>query len=136
MNNKYNPVYIRRYNFKVDMTCCPIFNKSNTTCDTSEAGTAYPSGAHIVISAHVARSLAYCVVFGWPMFVFWLLHCVSCPSNYGFLFGIFKRFLEYNLIWFEYCNMIGWSAWRKFLLYLITWVVIVTSPTYAFDKFK
>jgi hypothetical protein len=57
MNNKYNPVYIRRYNFKVDMTCRPIFNKSNTTCDTSEAGTAYPSGAHIVLSAHVAPKL-------------------------------------------------------------------------------
>ena len=43
-----------------------------------------------------------------------------------------------NLIWFEYCNPIGWSAWRKFWLYLITWVDIVTSPTYSFanDKFK
>jgi hypothetical protein len=43
-----------------------------------------------------------------------------------------------NLIWFENCNLIGCSAWREFWLYLITWVSIVTSPTYSFanDKFK
>ena len=43
-----------------------------------------------------------------------------------------------NLIWFESCNLIGWSAWRKFWLYLITWVGIVASPTYSLanDKFK
>jgi hypothetical protein len=43
-----------------------------------------------------------------------------------------------NLIWFEYCNLIGWSVQRKFWLCLITWVGIVTSPTYSFanDKFK
>jgi hypothetical protein len=45
---------------------------------------------------------------------------------------------KYNLIWFKYCNLIGWSAWRKCWLYSITWVGIVTSPTYSFanDKFK
>ena len=44
----------------------------------------------------------------------------------------------YDLIWFEYCNLIGWSAWRKIGLHLITWVGIVTSPTYLFanNKFK
>ena len=44
----------------------------------------------------------------------------------------------HNLIWFEYCNLIGWSAWIKFWLYWITWVGIVTSPTCstANDKFK
>ena len=38
----------------------------------------------------------------------------------------------YNLIWFEYCNLIGWYAWRQFWLYLITWVGIVTSSTYYY----
>jgi hypothetical protein len=41
-----------------------------------------------------------------------------------------------NSIWFEYCNLIGWSAWWKFWLYLITWVGIVTSPTYSFYKYN
>ena len=34
-----------------------------------------------------------------------------------------------NLIWFAYCNLIGWSVWRTFWLYLITcvWYYDVTS---------
>jgi hypothetical protein len=34
-----------------------------------------------------------------------------------------------NLIWFEYCNLIGWSVWRTIWLYLITcvWYYDVTS---------
>ena len=43
-----------------------------------------------------------------------------------------------NLILFEYFDLIGLSAWRKFWLYSITWVGIVTSPTCSSgnDKFK
>jgi len=66
---------------------------------------------------------------------FWLwkkntINCCEVLSQY--------RLAQYNLIWFEYWNLIGWSAWRKVWLYLITWVGIVTSPTYSFanDKFK
>ena len=45
-----------------------------------------------------------------------------------------KHLILNNLIWFEFCNLIGWSAWRKFWLYLITWVGIVTY-SFANDNF-
>ena len=50
-----------------------------------------------------------------------------------------EMIIIYNkLSWFEYCNLIDRSAWWTFWLYLITWVGIVTSPTYSFanDKLK
>ena len=48
---------------------------------------------------------------------------------------LFARFVYIKII---YCNLIGWSAWRKNWLYLITWVGIGMTPTYSFanDKFK
>jgi hypothetical protein len=51
---------------------------------------------------------------------------------------ILKTIYNNNLIRFEYCKLIGWSAWRKFWLCSITSVGIVMSPTYSFanDKFK
>jgi hypothetical protein len=40
----------------------------------------------------------------------------------------------YNLIWSEYCNMIGWSAWRKCWLYLIIWFGIFCDVTNIFIR--
>jgi hypothetical protein len=64
--------------------------------------------------------------------------CNGPRFHYLSLLAFCAMLLLNNLIWFEYCNLIGWSAFRKFWLYLTTSVGIVTSPTYSLanDKFK
>jgi hypothetical protein len=44
---------------------------------------------------------------------------------------ILKMIYNDILIRFEYCKLIGWSAWRKLWLCSITTVGIVMSPTYT-----
>ena len=60
----------------------------------------------------------------------WCLRIIIHPLHIKLTHNI-TGILFSNLIWFEYCNLIGWSACRNF------WVRIVMSPTYSFanDKF-
>jgi hypothetical protein len=64
-----------------------------------------------------------------------LITIISSAVDTENMMKLFARFVYIKII---YCNLIGWSAWRKNWLYLITWVGIGMSPTYSFanDKFK
>jgi hypothetical protein len=73
--------------------------------------------------------------------IYFNIYCVFSLLCEDHMTKICLFLLVYNSIWFEYCNLIGWSAWRKswsYTMYLTTWVGIVTSTTYYFanDKFK
>jgi hypothetical protein len=48
------------------------------------------------------------------------------PHYCWLLFIIYLKKSNYNLIWFD---LIGWSAWRQFWLFLITCVGIMMLPT-------
>ena len=41
-------------------------------------------------------------------------NCTSYSSWWWFNFWIYFGIFWYNLIWCEYCNLIGWSVWRIF----------------------
>ena len=57
-------------------------------------------------------------------------------SNYYLIIIETKSKHTCDCIIIEYCDLIVWSAWRKFWLYLITWVGIMMSPMYSFANAK
>ena len=66
-----------------------VYNRSNTTDATCEAGTAYPSGAPestpVLCGVRVSRHLIFCVVFCASLFVLFSFgNCIVCPSIYDF----------------------------------------------------
>ena len=62
-----------------------VLFKGNTPVSTSGGGTAHPSGVDeftltVFSGIYVAQSVFLCVVFYWPLVVFYC-HCVVCPST-------------------------------------------------------